>query len=123
MMVIFFDPGLMAARLSLEAALPLAEGPDDGQGDVPGDGQGGAQPVWQEIGALWARIEPVSHVIDEMAGGETGTVSHRIWIHHRTGVMAGQRLRRNDRIFAIKLVRDPDETRRYLICHCEEKGR
>jgi head-tail adaptor len=32
------------------------------------------------------------------------------------------RLRRGTRIFWIGATQDPDETRRYLICQCEERG-
>jgi head-tail adaptor len=36
-------------------------------------------------------------------------------------VSIGMRLRKGARIFWIGATEDPDETRRYLICHCEEK--
>ncbi|MET3583953.1 head-tail adaptor [Pseudorhizobium tarimense] len=35
----------------------------------------------------------------------------------------GQRFRKGARLFAVKPVRDPDETGRYLVCHCEEAAR
>lgn len=110
-MVVFFDPGQMTARLILEEALRQA------------DGQGGAETGWQETAALWARIEPVSVLLGEMAGAATGTITHRIWLRFRAGISAGQRLRKGERVFAIRLVRDPDETGRYLVCQCEEEGR
>lgn len=109
-MVIFFDPGLMTARLELEAP-----------SDSP-DGQGGSTRAWLSVAALWARIEPVTVVIDEEAAAQAATISHRIWIRHRTDVTAGQRLRKGARTFAILLVRDPDETGRYLVCQCEEQA-
>ncbi len=34
----------------------------------------------------------------------------------REGIAAGQRFRKGRRVFAVKLVRDPDETRRHLVC-------
>lgn len=110
-MVTFFDPGLMTARLELEAPQQLP------------DGQGGAMILWQPLAAVWARIEPVSFQVAEQAQASLGTISHRIWIRHRAGVEAGLRLRRQARIFAIRLVRDPDETGRYLVCQCEEQSR
>lgn len=112
MAVTFFDPGLMTARLDLEAAVASA------------DGQGGAVIAWTAVASLWARIEPVSFVVGEKgAASETATVTHRIWIRFRDGVLPGQRLRKGERLFVLGLVRDPDETARYLVCHCEEAGR
>ncbi len=107
-MVVFFDPSQMTARLSLEEAVSTP------------DGQGGATVTWTEIAAMWARIEPVSFSLTERAGAEIGTVTHRIWLRFRDGVSAGQRLRKGARLFAVKLVQDPDETGRYLTCLCEE---
>jgi SPP1 family predicted phage head-tail adaptor len=111
MVVTFFDPAQLTARLDLEASQA-----------VP-DGQGGASLNWQVIASLWARIEPVSFVVAEQATAEAGTIIHRIWLRHRQDITAGQRLRKGARVFAIKLTRDPDETRRYLVCQCEEEAR
>ena len=108
-MVVFFDPGQMTARLDLEA--PQA---------VP-DGQGGATVTWEVTASLWARIEPASFRVAEEAAAEIATISHRIWVQFREGIAAGQRFRKGRRIFAVKVVRDPDETRRYLVCQCEEE--
>jgi SPP1 family predicted phage head-tail adaptor len=52
-----------------------------------------------------------------------GTITHRIWIRFRDGVSAGQRFHKGARLFAVKLVQDPDETGRYLTCLCEEDAR
>lgn len=110
-MVVFFDPGLMTARLDLEAPQ-----------NTP-DGQGGATVSWTVLASLWARIEPVSFVVAEEAAAETGDISHRIWVRFRDDIAAGQRFRKGARLFTVKLVRDPDETRRYLVCQCEEEAR
>lgn len=105
----FLDPGQFSTRLELETP---AETPD---------GQGGVTTVFSPVASLWALVEPVSHRLAELAGAEAATVSHRIWIRHRTGIAAGQRLRKGARIFAIRIARDPDETGRYLVCYCEEE--
>lgn len=110
-MVMFFDPGSMTARLDLET--PQA---------VP-DGQGGATVTWEVTASLWARIEPVSFMVAEQAAAEGGTASHRIWVRFRDGISAVQRFRKGARVFLVKLVHDPDETRRYLVCQCEEETR
>jgi SPP1 family predicted phage head-tail adaptor len=112
MPVTFFDPGQMTARLDLEMVEPQA------------DGQGGAEMHWSIVSSMWARIEPVSFVVTEKgAAAENAVVTHRIWVRFHDGISAGQRFRKGERVFAIKAVRDPDETRRYLVCHCEEEGR
>lgn len=108
-MVVFFDPGRMTARLALEATVATS------------DGQGGAAVTWEEVAELWAFVEPVSQALGERADGETGIVTHRIWLRHRDGIFAGQRFRKGARLFAIRLVQDPDETGRYLTCRCEEE--
>ncbi|MCJ8517306.1 phage head closure protein [Rhizobium tarimense] len=59
----------------------------------------------------------------EEASAETGVISHRIWIALRDRMAVGQRFRKGARLFAVKPVRDPDETGRYLVCHCEEAAR
>ena len=110
-MVLFFDPGSMTARLDLEAPQALP------------DGQGGATITWEVTASLWARIEPISFVVEERAAAEGGTISHRIWVRFRDGISAGQRFRKGARVFLVKLVHDPDETRRYLVCQCEEEAR
>lgn len=110
-MVTFFDPGQMTVRLDLEAA------------DSVPDGQGGASMIWSIAASMWARVEPVSTVIGEEGSAETGTITHRIWVRFREDIAAGQRFRKGGRVFAVRLVRDPDETRRYLVCRCEEAAR
>lgn len=107
-MATVFDPGRMTARLVLEAPV---EAPD---------GQGGVRVSWEAVRSLWARIEPIRVAAGEEAGAGTATVSHRIWVWFRDDMAAGQRMRKGSRVFQVKLVRDPDETGRFLICHCEE---
>ncbi len=110
MPVAFLDPGQLSARLELEAPV-----------ETP-DGQGGVTAVFSPVASLWALVEPVSHRLAELAGAEVATVSHRVWIRHRAGIAAGQRLRKGARVFAIRLARDPDESGRYLVCYCEEEA-
>lgn len=111
MALVFFDPGRMTARLDLQrpAASP--------------DGQGGAAISFETVASLWARIEPAGHTQAEEASQRGFTVTHRIWIAHREGLAAGMRFTKGARVFAVRAFHDPDETRRYLVCHCEEEGR
>ena len=108
MVAAFLDPGRMTARLVLEAPV---EAPD---------GQGGASIGWQAVHSLWARLEPVRVAEREEAGAGTATIGQRIWVRFRGDIVAGQRFRKGGRIFLVRWVRDPDETRRFLVCHCEE---
>jgi SPP1 family predicted phage head-tail adaptor len=110
MPVLFFDPGQMTARLELQSASA-----------VP-DGQGGVTQSWVTLASLWARIEPVSMMPEEIAGQQRGTQSHRIWIRKRDDIAEGMRFVKGARVFDIQALRDPDESGRYLVCLCEEFG-
>ena len=107
---VVLDPGRMTARLT--RLVPV---------DVP-DGQGGAQRSWQAADQVWAQVEPVSCRTDIVAGAQKVTVTHRIWLSFQAGPSVGERLAKGDRRFTIKAVRDPDETRRFLVCDCEEEA-
>jgi SPP1 family predicted phage head-tail adaptor len=106
----FFDPGRLTARLTLEAAVETS------------DGQGGASVSFEEKALAWGMIEPVGFFVEEEAGSITFTLTHRIWLRWRSDIAQGMRLRRGERLFWIGSFEDPDETGRYLICHCEEKS-
>lgn len=110
MRLTFLDPGQMTARLDLERPVSSP------------DGQGGAAVSHEIVASLWGRIEPVSHALTEEASQRGFTLTHRIWIVHRDGLAVGQRFVKGARVFVIRAVHDPDETRRYLVCHCEEEG-
>jgi head-tail adaptor len=51
--------------------------------------------------------------------GDLAPVSHRVTIRHRDDVRHAMRFVFRGRLL-IRAVRDPDESRRYLICDCEE---
>ena len=105
-----FDPGEMTARLTLSRPVAVS------------DGQGGAVVTHEAVAALWARIVPLAAAIEERAGAELVTLTHRIWIRHRADMQAGMRLEKGARRFAVKSAHDPDETRRFLVLSCEEEG-
>lgn len=106
-----FDPGTLSARLTIERPVAVA------------DGQGGAAIVFDFVGHGWARIEPVAAATGDIAGAEPVTVTHRIWLRHRTGLAAGWRLTKGTRRFRVRSVHDPDGTARFLVATCEEDGR
>jgi SPP1 family predicted phage head-tail adaptor len=105
---LMFDPGQFTARLDLEAPLET------------GDGQGGVTTAWQVVATLWARIEPTGMDASELGGQDRAIVTHRIWIRYRDGVVPAMRFRKGSRSFTLSALRDPDETRRWLLCLCEE---
>lgn len=112
MQTVNFDVGAMTARLVREVPV-----------DMP-DGQGGAARNWVEAGRLWAHIEAVSQRAETIAAGaERVTVTHRIWVSAFASPVAGERLVKGTRLFVIKVVCDPDETGRFLVCDCEEQAR
>jgi len=102
------EPGMLNARLVLER-------PEE----TP-DGQGGAAVSFIAMASLWAHIEPVAAKADEAAGTLRVTVTHRIRLRWRGDLAGGMRLRKGERLFEIRAFCDPDETRRCLVCDCEE---
>ncbi len=106
-----FDPGEMTARLILEAPVETA------------DGQGGVVTTYLPVASLWARIVPVRLEVFERAGGDVATITHNVWIRRRDDVVAGMRLRKGGRLFAVVAFHDPDDSGRYGLCRCEEAGR
>ncbi len=106
----FFDPGRMTARLNLEAPVETS------------DGQGGVVRTFVETASCWALVEPVGEAVEEEASSDIFRRTHRIWLRWRSDAVAGMRLRKGNRIFWIGGIVDPDDSRRYLICHCQEKA-
>ena len=47
-------------------------------------------------------------------------VIHRVTIRYRDDVRHAMRFVYRNRVLDIRTLRDPDETRRYLVCDCEE---
>lgn len=110
MPLIFFDAGQFTARLDLESAVELP------------DGQGGVTQSHAVVASLWARIEPVTAELAELGDVERQSVTHRIWLRHTDAVTPGMRFRKGARIFAIRTVHDPDDSRRYLVCRVVEES-
>lgn len=113
MNLVFLDPGRLTARLELEV-----------RSETP-DGQGGGAESWKAVRALWGAIEPVSEASHERASAEGATITHRVWLAWRTDIDigTGMRFRKGARILNIRTAMDPDETRRFIVCRCEEENR
>jgi SPP1 family predicted phage head-tail adaptor len=106
----WLDPGRLSARLRLES--PADET----------DGQGGVHAEWTAIADIWGRVEPLGATPREEAEAAIAPVRHRVTIRYRSDVRHEMRFVFRGRQLLVRAVRDPDETRRYLICDCEETG-
>ncbi len=105
-----FDPGELNLRLDIERRVAVS------------DGQGGEVGGFEVMGAVWARIEPVSAVMGEAGGLQQVAVTHEILVRHRDGLVSGLRFAKGGRRFLVQAVHDPDESGRYLVCRCREEG-
>lgn len=105
---LFIDPGRLSARLDLETPPET----DDGQGGVTGG--------WTPVASVWARIEPLRAAPREEASAGTAPITQRVTIRYRDDVRHAMRFVHRGRELLIRAVRDSDESRRYLVCDCEE---
>lgn len=110
MATLFVEPGSLRAELALQACTTAP------------DGLGGHAESWTETATVFARIEPVSATSVFGPDQTIETVTHRVTIRWRTGVASGMRFVRQDRIFDIVTVHDPDDSGRYLVCRVREQG-
>lgn len=111
MRTMFIDPGSLRSELSLQSRI-----------ETP-DGLGGFTESWNEVATLFGRIEPVSATSVFGPDQTVETVTHRITLRWRETVASGMRFVRQNRIFDIVTVHDPDDTGRYLVCRTKEAGR
>lgn len=110
MAVLFIDPGELRTEIVLEACATQP------------DGFGGFSENWTETATLFAKVEPVSATSVFGADQTLETTTHRITLRHRSGIASGMRLAKQERIFEIVTVHDPDESGRYLVCKVKEVG-
>ena len=105
----FLDAGLLNKRAALEVNEP-----------VP-DGMGGASDAWAEIAEVSIRVEPLAHDARQRFDQRVATLTHRVTMRHREGLDRGMAFRLGQRRLLVRSVHDPDETRRFLVCRCEEE--
>lgn len=107
-----------APRLNVQLVLEAAE--------RQGDGMGGHQVLWRELGTLWAEMDAGSGRERHAEVGPQSVVRWRITVR---GVpigdprrpAAGQRLRLGDRLFRIEAVAERDPAGRWLTCFAREE--
>ena len=102
------DPGRMRHRLTLER-----------ENEIP-DGCGGFSTDWQLVSQVWAAMEPVSSSARDQTGALNALVFHKITIRWRADCLPRMRFLKSGRKFLVNTISDPDETKRYLVCMCEE---
>lgn len=107
---VFFDAGALKAYLDIERPVAVS------------DGQGGEVGGFELVDAVWARIEPVSALVNEVGVQQQVTVTHEILVRHRDDLASGMRFVKGARRFLVRAVHDPDEGGRYLVCRCTEEG-
>lgn len=104
----FFDPGLLRTPIQLQTS------------ELNSDGQGGGEQVWSSIADTFAHIEIINSASHERAYSNDQIITHRITMRYRKDITLDHRFLRNTRAFAIRSFHDLDETKRYLVCKCEE---
>lgn len=103
------DAGRFNRQLSLENEV-----------DVP-DGMGGFSRSFQPVGTVWANICPKSAKQQVEGANLVANVTHEITIRFQAQVRTGSRFITGTRRFDVVAMRDLDETRRYLVCDCQER--
>lgn len=87
--------------------------------EIP-DGFGGVKRNWIAGESVWCDIATLS-TQQRLEAEQLGqTLSHRVTLRWRAYLTTQMRFRRLGQILAIRGVSDPDNTRRELICLCEE---
>ncbi|MEM7505516.1 MAG: head-tail adaptor protein [Pseudomonadota bacterium] len=89
------------------------------------DGGGGFATDWTPLGRIWGLIDPGSAREVISGGRETSSITHRITVRNAPigspqRPQPAQRLRRGDRVFAIRGVAEDDGQAHYLRLFVEE---
>lgn len=100
--------GCMRSRLSLEAPVDMT------------DDTGGVARSYIAQAVVWGAIMPAAASDRFVAERMEQTITHAIRLRFRAGLTGAMRLRLGTRIFLIHGVEDVDESRRFVLCHCEE---
>ncbi|WP_193175909.1 phage head closure protein [Oricola nitratireducens] len=109
MKTVFFDPGKLRHEMALQQAVRVA------------DTLGGQTETWQTLATVWAHLVPATASPVRRADGEEAEITHHVVLRADAGVQRGMRLVTGERVFAIRAVRDLDETGRYLLCLTREE--
>lgn len=108
--ILLIDPSQFKTELALETMQPVA------------DDMGGYKETWSEVAIVWGKLEPISST----PRGQVRPfpeLTHRIYVRYRGDITSDKRFRKGERIFTLRTVYDPDESKRYLTCLAVEVGR
>lgn len=103
-----FDPGILRQSLELQSFTDIS------------DGRGGFSRTWSTTATLFASVKPASASRQIIAGTPQLIVTHQITIRYRDDISFDQRFVSDERVFDIHAIYDVDETKRFLLCLCEE---
>jgi len=106
---VYFDPGRLRHEMVLQQAVRTP------------DALGGQAESWQAVVTVWAHLAPASASPVRRADGEEAEITHRVVLRADARIRTGMRLARDGRTFAIRAIRDLDETGRYLVCLTREE--
>jgi SPP1 family predicted phage head-tail adaptor len=84
------------------------------------DGVGGISRQFKPAMALWGQVTVLRASGTPVAGVPGQTLTHRVTLRWRSGVDASMRLRLGARLLAIRAAYDPGESKRTLVCLCQE---
>ncbi|MGD9656567.1 MAG: phage head closure protein [Methylocystis sp.] len=107
-MSVFPQIGALRHRVTLEAPI-----------DTP-DGAGGFSRSFAPVADLWARIAPAGAREDFVEQRAERATSHVVTIRWRSDVTKDMRFVHRGRRLRIQSVVDLNESRRFLVCQCEE---
>jgi SPP1 family predicted phage head-tail adaptor len=85
-----------------------------------GDGGGGATLEWSPLAELWGAVSSINGEERLRADAIAGSVTHQVWIRHRSDVVPAMRFRSGTRILEIVAVLVTPR-RTHLQCLCEER--
>jgi len=84
------------------------------------DGYGGSQVVWEDVGKVWAAVEPLRGSERYAAQQVKNDLSHRVLMRYRPGITPQMRLVLNDRVLNIEAAINVEERNRWLELLCRE---
>ncbi len=84
---------------------------------------GELQVTWTDVANVWGAIVSSTMQRREEAQQMSEFALHQIVIRYRDDVASGWRFLLGDRELSILTVVDPDQSRRFLSCQCEEAAR
>ena len=99
---------LLRHRLTIEDRVDIA------------NNAGGVVRQWRPRFQIWGAIETID-AAQYWEAAQTGQrLTHRVTIRFRNDIDTTQRFKKDQSIFDIRGIRDPDGRKRRLICLCEE---